>query len=305
MTMADVTLAEPGGDRDNRPSTFENHPIAEMFPLLEGKPLDELTADIKARGLLEPIVLFEGKILDGRNRYQACLRAGVPLMTQEFGGDDPVSFVASMNLHRRHLTQKQKRAVTEEFVKREPHKTDRAIAKAVQVDHKTVGAVRRAGLEANGEIPHNDEHPAVIEQIDPDPDTNVQIGYKDKSVRGSVITPEESAAPKPKASPAIVRVEASGRKARGRQPASAPAAKPTRAKASGIGTPREQWIVASTAVYKKPASELHANLVDTIRCITGAPHLAEIPEPKRQELVRQFAAALQVQVQVAPTVAAK
>jgi ParB-like chromosome segregation protein Spo0J len=56
---------------------MEFHPLANLFPPLEDKELDELAADIRANGLRESIVTFKGKILDGRNRYLACQRAGV------------------------------------------------------------------------------------------------------------------------------------------------------------------------------------------------------------------------------------
>lgn len=48
------------------------HPIANLFPLMTGDEYLALVEDIRANGLLEPVVLYEGKILDGRNRYNAC-----------------------------------------------------------------------------------------------------------------------------------------------------------------------------------------------------------------------------------------
>lgn len=84
------------------------HPLADVLPLIEGEAFDELAASIKANGLRDPITMFEGAILDGRNRYRACLKVGVEPRTEQFSGGDPALFVCDRNLHRRHLTDGQK-----------------------------------------------------------------------------------------------------------------------------------------------------------------------------------------------------
>jgi hypothetical protein len=53
------------------------HPAAELFPLLKGDKFDDLVNDIRTHGLQQPIVLYQGKILDGRNREMACIAAKV------------------------------------------------------------------------------------------------------------------------------------------------------------------------------------------------------------------------------------
>jgi hypothetical protein len=69
-----------------------------------------------------------------------------------YRGDDPASYVVSMNVARRHLTQEQKRELVAKLLVAHPDKSDRQIAETTKTDHKTVGKVRRA-KEARGEIP--------------------------------------------------------------------------------------------------------------------------------------------------------
>lgn len=86
------------------------HPLADAFPLLEGREFMDLSDDIAANGLNHPVVIFEGKILDGRNRYRACLSARVEPFRREFAGDFAAArrFVISENLRRRHLDESQR-----------------------------------------------------------------------------------------------------------------------------------------------------------------------------------------------------
>src|SRR5262249_5145016 len=111
-----------------------------------------LLDDIKKHGLQAPISLYQGKILDGRNRYRACRELGIECQTREYRGDDPAGFVLSMNLHRRHLTQEQKRELVTKLLKATPKKSNREIGKLARANHKTVDRIRRKE-ESTGDIP--------------------------------------------------------------------------------------------------------------------------------------------------------
>jgi hypothetical protein len=95
---------------------WQAHPAASIFPLLQGADLRELTEDIRKHGLLEPIEIYEGKVIDGRNRLQACETAGIKPRFREAELDvlGPTEYVISKNLHRRHLTSSQRAAIATE-----------------------------------------------------------------------------------------------------------------------------------------------------------------------------------------------
>jgi ParB-like chromosome segregation protein Spo0J len=100
---------------DDPPARPSPHPICLLIPPADEYELQDLADDIRAHGLIDPIVLFEGMILDGRNRAAACERAGVePRYVQFRGGrEDALILVVSHNLKRRHLT---KQAIADALV---------------------------------------------------------------------------------------------------------------------------------------------------------------------------------------------
>lgn len=87
------------------------HPAANLFPMLPDEELKDLAADIADNGLQHPIVMLGAHLLDGRNRWRACELAGVEPKLRDWSGDDPVAYVVSANLKRRHLDASQRAMV--------------------------------------------------------------------------------------------------------------------------------------------------------------------------------------------------
>jgi len=120
-TMTDVKIA------------VEFHEYANLFPLMEAEEFDTLVASVREHGLHEPIWLYEGKILDGRNRYLACLEAGVEPKFQQYEGDDPLAFSVLKNVHRRQLSASQRAAIAVDILpKLEAEARQRQLSKLKQ-----------------------------------------------------------------------------------------------------------------------------------------------------------------------------
>lgn len=90
------------------------HEAAALFPLLPMHELSELADDIKKHGLLHPVVMFKGSVLDGRNRLMACKQAHIQPTFEEFDGHgSPTEYALSVNLKRRDLLTGQKAIIAE------------------------------------------------------------------------------------------------------------------------------------------------------------------------------------------------
>jgi DNA modification methylase len=87
---------------------YEYHEYANLFPMIPQEELKILADDIKENGLVNPIVLFEGKIIDGRNRYKACISVNIEPQFTNLKTDKPLEYVISTNLKRRHLDTSQR-----------------------------------------------------------------------------------------------------------------------------------------------------------------------------------------------------
>lgn len=131
---------------------LELHPLCTLFPRVQGAEFDALVADIKANGLRQPITLHNGMILDGGNRYAACVAAGMEPEFAEFEGENIVAFVLSANLHRRHLSPGQQAAIVasaQDWAKAQTHGGNRRGDQAATLPLDTVR--QRAAESGAGE----------------------------------------------------------------------------------------------------------------------------------------------------------
>jgi ParB-like chromosome segregation protein Spo0J len=196
---------------------YEFHPLAALFPLMTGQPYEDLKADIAAQGQREPVWLYEGKIVDGRNRYQACQELGRPCLVRQYQGDQPLAFIVSLNLQRRHLTDSQRAIIGEKLATmRQGERTDLSdraerfsqgqAADLMQISPDLIGhakTVREQGdpalqaAVASGEIPVTPAATLAKE----DPDTQRDVVQEVKSGRqrsvGSALRARRNRSPRP------------------------------------------------------------------------------------------------------------
>jgi ParB-like nuclease domain len=127
---------------------YEPHELANLLPMIDDKNFENLKGDIANNGILEPIVLFEGRILDGRNRYRAAKAAGHKFTSANFKWfegthDQAEAFVFSTNFLRRQMTNAQKQEVIRKMIEKYPDDSNRQIAKRCGItSHASVAAVK-------------------------------------------------------------------------------------------------------------------------------------------------------------------
>lgn len=126
-------------------SDFKNfplHPLCTLFPRIDGDDFNSLVSDIKLNGLRNPIITHDGMILDGGNRYRACIEAGIAPIFSIYSGESVVDFVLSANLHRRHMTPGQRAAIVAST-------QDWSKAQAVGQPGKVSGKIARLNTRAD------------------------------------------------------------------------------------------------------------------------------------------------------------
>lgn len=151
----------PQGD-----SVKEYHPCANLFPLMGEAEHQELKESISVSGQREPILLLDDQILDGRNRYRACLELGIDPVYREIECADPLQYAIDLNLHRRHLNESQRAMVAAKIANmRQGERTDiepsanlqkvtssEVAASKLNVSERSVASAKKVHQNATSEL---------------------------------------------------------------------------------------------------------------------------------------------------------
>ena len=169
LASVEAVIAEAGKESYTyRGKRYGVHPAAQLFPLLEGDRYRELLEHCKENGVLEPVRLLHGLIVDGRNRVSVAIEADLDLEFEELSpGIDPCRIVTGRNLMRRDLAPQQRsliarsvRDLSEYYFKAMESRLATALAGEEKVDPVSgevvapaIGASDTPGLGAHDPLP--------------------------------------------------------------------------------------------------------------------------------------------------------
>ena len=159
--------------------TLKIHPLAQCLPKMPDELFAAFKEDISGLGVLEPITLLDGLILDGRHRYKACLELGIECPTRVVSDVSPHDLVRSMNLYRRHLDKSQMAMVAAALL--EPYEKE-ARAELVKAGEKH----GRGQEKPMANLPQ-----AIVKKLPATDKAAKDFGISGRSVRDAKVVTEE------------------------------------------------------------------------------------------------------------------
>ena len=142
------------------------HELANLMPPMSDKEFVDLQANLRENGQIEPIVMLDNKILDGRNRWSACKSLGMVPILIEFvslnSGISPLEFVLAKNVHRRHMTIGQRSMLANDVM---PLRAEAAKLRQVEAAVKTNSKKKKAVFNPGEEVLAPDG--SIPEEVDP------------------------------------------------------------------------------------------------------------------------------------------
>jgi ParB-like chromosome segregation protein Spo0J len=166
---------------------YEQHPVAiSLMPGgMDDTEFEAFAEDIESKGVLMPVTLYEGRVLDGWHRYRAAKRYGIAFQTKVYEGKDPAGYIASVNVLRRKLGSLQ-RALVASRMHRDHGRTQREACKQLGISNEVLTLVLRAIDSKNAKL---------IKRIEDDTDFTRGLLREELEDAGLMRVKEKAAAP--------------------------------------------------------------------------------------------------------------
>lgn len=155
------------------------HPIAELFPEMSNEEYQSLVKDIEQHGVLQPILIHNDQIVDGRHRFQACQDLGIPCPTMEWNEQGSLLTKAvSLNLKRRHLSASQIAVVSLGALPlfEAEAKERQRLSRSFRKDFRNEGEAREQVARLFGTNPHYVSDAKKIQEISPERFEKIRSG---------------------------------------------------------------------------------------------------------------------------------
>ena len=150
-------------ERTSNATHLQYHPVSNIFPLMQDAEFLDLKQDISEHGQLEPIWLHhDGSIIDGRNRYRACIDLGIEPKDRTWDGEGSITaVVVGLNLHRRHLTSGQCAAIAVEMLPMLEAEARERLREAAEKTNEMLSRKRDNGVSEAPEPRQADDSPLL------------------------------------------------------------------------------------------------------------------------------------------------
>jgi N6-adenosine-specific RNA methylase IME4 len=133
---------------------MQNIPFHEIASIIsvDRETIDEVKADIQKNGQQFPVILYEGKVLDGRHRYIACTELGIDVKTEQYTGVNPARYVIS-TLSRRNFKSKEQLYLCIKRLGELADKHDEVKAKVAETGNKKRSEAAKGNQNASKNSP--------------------------------------------------------------------------------------------------------------------------------------------------------
>jgi len=268
--------------------TMPVHPAAELFPMMSETEFQAMKEDIRIHGQNDDVLIWNGKLLDGRNRLRACTELGIEPGWSELPKTiDPVAWVLSHNLHRRHLTTSQRGMVATKLATllQGEKKTDAGIQASSQIEAAEKLNVSRDSVQKARKVKQK-ATPEVVAAVESGTmSLNAAVATTKPKATQAEKDAAKAAKAKAKADAAAEKLRAKLEAAGARQKAKDDAAE-AKAEAKAAKEAAKAAALTTEGQAKNIANLIQQHIDKAVRLVDDLAHLRPVSHAKKMAVIK-------------------